>query len=54
MNGGRFASEFVDGIDESLVDFAVEGLVHDLDGFRCGDAEAADEAGFEPGFFHGG
>lgn len=54
MDGGGLASEFVDGFDKSAIDFAMQGVVDNLDRFGGGDAKSSNEFGFEAGLLHGG
>ena len=54
VNRSGLASELVDGFDEPLIDFSVQGAVDNLDGFGRGDAESANEFRCKAGLFHGG
>jgi len=51
---GGAAAVLVDEVDEVGIDGFAEGFLDDGDGFGGGDAEAADELGFQSSVSHGG
>ena len=52
VDRGGLSSKIGEGSDEALIDLPVKRFFDDFDGFGRGDAEAADELGFESGLYH--